>query len=137
MRSASRVSLDCSRAKEGLQHQRAGEEKGDPEQARAVAARFCRRGIEDKAEEHDDHERENDRGGEQFAGAELEAKFLGEQDGGGADGGHDRRLCPGAKSASERPRVASPSRYRARRGRRRARRRAWRGRAIRCARACS
>ena len=53
MRRASSVSLVCSRAKDGLQHQRAGEKKRDPEQAGTVAAGFGGGGIEGEAEEHD------------------------------------------------------------------------------------
>ena len=110
-----------------VEHQRAGEEERDPEQAGAVAAGFAGRGIEGKAEKHHDDQREDDRGGEQFARAEFEAQFLGEHDGGGASEwssqasraelrkqrARDRRPMPLSRStrppASETARVARSS----------------------------
>ena len=50
MRRASRVSLVLLAGEGWMQHQRAGEEKGDPEQAGAVAADSVGGRIEDEAE---------------------------------------------------------------------------------------
>ena len=76
----------------GLQHERSGEENGQPEQAGAEVARLFGGGIEGEAEEHDDHQDEDDRGGEKFAGAEFGAKFLAEQDRRVGEEAHVRRL---------------------------------------------
>ena len=104
-----------------IQHQRAGKQKGNPQQAGTVAARFRRGGIEGKAEEHDDDQRENNRGAEKFARAKFEAQFLGQQDRSGARG-VQLRLRPqrGEQMRADR----HLSRYRAPRVRRRAKRRA-------------
>jgi hypothetical protein len=64
-------------AREGwIEHQRTGEQEGDPEQAGSVAAGFGGSGVEGEAEEDDYDEREDYRGGEEFARAEFEAEFF-------------------------------------------------------------
>ena len=145
MRRASSVSFDLLARERRIQHQRAGEQKRDPEQARAVAARFGGGRLECKAEKHDDDQREDHRGREKLARAKFEAKLFREQNRGGAGGVQlhvvSSRYCP-ASSRFTRVRPAAgadrrPGRYRARSGRRRARLLASRGRAIRFARACS
>src|SRR5208282_3560232 len=75
-------------AKRRMQHQRAREEKRDPQQPRSITPRFSGGGIEGKAEQHNHNERKNDRRVQEFARAKFEAEFLGEQNGGGASGRH-------------------------------------------------
>ncbi len=65
--------------KTGLQHQRGGEKNGEPEEAGAEFARFFAGGADGEAEQDQDHQDENDGGGEKFAGTKFRAKFLVEQ----------------------------------------------------------
>ena len=69
-----------------VEHQRAGEKEGDPEQAGAVAAGFGGGGVEGEAEEDYYDQGEDYCSGEEFARAEFEAKFFGKNDCGGSHG---------------------------------------------------
>ncbi len=71
-----------------LQHERRGKEKREPQKSRAEAARFIVGGIEGEAEQHDDHQNKNNRGGQQFPAAKLRAEFLAEQCGGAGEQAH-------------------------------------------------
>ncbi len=62
-----------------MEHQGACEQKRQPEQAGAEAARFGGCGVESEAEKHEHNEHENERAHEQFARAEFGAQFLREQ----------------------------------------------------------
>ena len=118
-----------------MQHQRTGEKKRDPEQAGAVAAGFGGRGIKGEAEKHDDDQGEDDVALSNSRVRNSRRSSLASKIAAARAVVISAGL--GTQRGEQRPRVAARAAIALDAAVSRAKRRAWRDRAIRCARACS